>query len=215
MHRPEFFTPAIAYAPPPIGRLLKAITALCTTAPAGFGPSDPVIALSRRFLVRKTGQRPECLPELDLSVHRALTQTIAGQSLYDELSPAERSHFSAAYDVLHRHKIWPAALEAHCPALLECDDLYLTLVYLDGFAAVFPSRLTQALRRSVDPAPCLLILPEPDSNHARIELSATLTRGWKALEQVLNGHADDDPDKPAFALAPFAGHAALPARLAP
>lgn len=202
MTKAQLFTPLLHPDLTASGEALGRIGALLRNAPPGYSGKRRPIAISCEVLpVQNQHGRPTVLPLFDFSVHRHYPdEDIAGQALYDELNPLERDHFEPAFRILHGHDISKFFEDPLLSAILaRHSGLRMTLAYMEGAIALFPSQLEAAFN-GVSSTPladlgqidrgaiCTLLVAPPSSHHARLRISEALAATTADLATILHGH---------------------------
>lgn len=202
MTKTQLFTPLLHPDPTAPEELLGRIGALLRNAPPGYSGKRRPIAISCEVLpVQNQHGRPTVLPLFDFSVHRHYPdEDIAGQALYDELNPLEKDHFEPVFRILHGHDISKFFDDPLLSAILaRHSGLRMTLAYMDGAIALFPSQLEIAfngvgstplvdLAQTDRGAICTLLVAPPSSHHARLRVSEALAATTADLATILHGH---------------------------
>lgn len=165
-----------------------------------YAGTGQAVAISREFIcVGQDG--PNILPVFDLSIHRDYSvDEIAGQCLYDELTPQEADHFEPAFRLLHGLDIPWFNKDSFLSGILRRNrGRRMTLAYLDGAIALFPSQVETVLAEidTTSGAPmsdlnrgsiCTLLVAPPASQHARLRQSEQLVKTSASLAKILHGH---------------------------
>lgn len=179
---------------------LARLNALLRTAPASYAGNTPAIAISREILPHTRGGLA-VTADLDFSIHRGYpNDPIAGQALFDELSAEEADHFEPAFRLLHAHNPSSLLRDPFLTHILQKNrDRWMTLAYMDGAIALFPSHVEDALGEvditSLEDGPdivrgsiCTILVHPPDSHHQRLELSERISKTSARLAKILHGH---------------------------
>lgn len=200
MTEPYLFTPLLYPDRHSTPDFLARIGSLLKGAPDSYAGTGRAAAISREFIcVGQDG--PSILPIFDLSIHRDYSvDEIAGQCLYDELTPQEADHFEPAFRLLHGLDIPWFAKDSFLSGILRRNrGRRMTLAYLDGAIALFPSQVETVLAEldMTSGAPmsdlnrgsiCTLLVAPPASQHARLRYSEHLANTSASLAKILHGH---------------------------
>lgn len=186
-------------------------------APGSYAGKQSAIAISRIFAVTSGLQGTNLTPVMSCSIHRYYPDDIAGETLFDELSPQEQDHFAPALRLMMTHHVSAQDVDKAAPGFLRrYIGRNIILAYLNGVLIIFPQRLDEALngvnsreitgasaKESIVGAICTILVPQPASSHAKLAASDNIEAIWPHVEGILKGYSGLHAESMGFRLGPY------------